>query len=67
MVGKKSGETMEKDIKVTYWIDTNGMLLKTEFVAENRGSNHHLTSQTTIVFQWELDPAISFAVPEIVP
>ena len=64
-IDNKSGDTSETDIKVTYWIDSNGSLLKSEFVADSRGPK--VTSQTMIVTLWELDPSISFAVPEIVP
>jgi hypothetical protein len=64
-VGNKSGDSMQTDIKVTYWIDTNGTLLKSEFAAETRGSN--VTSQTQVVTLWERDASISFVEPAIAP
>jgi len=64
-VSKTSGDTNETDSKATYWIDSNGMILKHEFTAESRGPK--ITSQTRILMLWELDPSISFVPPEIVP
>ena len=64
-VDKKSGDTIESDTKVTYWVDSNGIVLKLEFIVESRGPK--VTSQTQVVTQWELDQSISFVPPEIVP
>ena len=64
-VDKQSGNPIESDTKATYWVDSNGIVLKHEYISESRGSK--VTSQTRIVMQWELDPSISFVPPEIVP
>ena len=64
-VDKKSGNTIETDSKVTYWVDSSGMVLKLEFTAESRATN--VTSQTRVMTLWELDPSISFVAPDIVP
>ena len=63
--GKNNGETMESDLRVTYWIDSSGLILKSEYASDNRGAT--LVTHTRIVTEWELDPSISFAVPEIAP
>ncbi len=63
-VNQKNGETSETDIKTTYWVDAKGMILKSDFRAENRGTTTHVT---TVVMEWELDPSIAFTVPEITP
>ena len=61
---KSNGDTTESDVKVTYWIDADGIVLKREYASENRGA---VISHTSIVTEWELDPSISFTAPEIVP
>lgn len=65
MTNKSSGRTTESDVTVTYWVDQNGIVLKNVYVSDNRGAA--VTSSTHIVMDWELDPSISFTVPEIVP
>ena len=64
-VSKAKGETTESDVKVTYWIDANGTVLKNEYSSENRGPS--VTSRTLITTTWERDPSIKFTVPEITP
>jgi len=64
-VSKSGGDTRETDSKTTYWIGADGMILKHEYTAESRGPK--FTSQTVVIMQYELDPSISFAAPEIVP
>jgi hypothetical protein len=61
---QKNGEKAENDIKVTYWIDAKGTILKSEFRGENRGT---ITSQTSVITEWMLDPSITFTAPEMVP
>ncbi|HKP68685.1 MAG TPA: hypothetical protein VJV05_05335 [Pyrinomonadaceae bacterium] len=63
-VGKTTGQNMETDAKVTYWIDSNGTVLKSEYSSENRGAS--VTSRTLITTVWERDPSIKFTPPEIV-
>ena len=63
-VNQKTAETYETESRTTYWVDANGMILKSEFIADNRGKN---TSQTLVNTDWQLDPSITFAAPEIVP
>lgn len=62
---KSNGHTTESDVKVTYWIDADGIVLKREYASENRSAA--VTSHTSVVTEWELDPSISFTAPEIVP
>lgn len=64
-VNKQSGETIESVVKLTYWIDEDGTIIKNEYASENRGPR--VTSQTVITTKWEADPSISFAVPEVGP
>jgi hypothetical protein len=63
-LNEKSGETAEIESKNTYWVDAKGTILKSEFRSEHRGNN---TMQTSVIMEWELDPSITFNVPEIVP
>jgi hypothetical protein len=63
-LNQRTGETAETDYKTKFWIDENGLILKSDFTAENRGKTAHVT---TVVIEWELDPSISFTVPEIAP
>jgi hypothetical protein len=63
-VNKKTGEGSEGESKITYWVDTKGMILKSEYTSERRGK---FTSQTSIIMEWQLDPSITFTAPEIVP
>ena len=62
-VDQTSGAKTESDITTTYWVDANGIILKTEFRAEGQGTNS--THHTMIVTEWELDPSIEFTPPEI--
>lgn len=61
---EKTGAISETDGKTTYWIDSKGTVLKQEFKSETRGK---ITSQTFIIFEWMLDPSITFTAPEVVP
>ena len=61
---EKNGETFETDTRTTFWIDAAGMIIKQEFKAETRGK---FTSQTSVIFEWMLDPSITFTAPEVVP
>ena len=63
VVSKQTGETSDRVLKVTYWIDENGTILKNEFASESRGPRAQ--TQTLITTLWELDPSISFSIPEI--
>lgn len=63
-LNEKNGETSETESKNMYWVDGKGVFLKTKFTSEHRGKN---TMQTGVIMEWELDPSITFKVPEIVP
>jgi hypothetical protein len=63
-VNQKSGEASETESRNKYWIGPNGMVLKSDFIAETRGKT---TSRTTVVMEWQIDPSITFTLPEIFP
>ena len=62
---KDRGETSEIVRKITHWIDENGTVVKSEYASEGRGPR--IQTQTVVTTVWELDPLLSFSVPEIVP
>jgi hypothetical protein len=60
---KTTGRSTESDVKVKYWVGSDGTVLKSEYASTNRGAA--FTGQTLIVTEWELDPSITFTPPEI--
>jgi len=63
-VSQKNGQTSETESKTTYWVDSKGLILKSEFTAENRAQ---ITSQTSVIMEWQIDPSIKFTAPDIIP
>lgn len=63
-VDKASGKETVSDSKATYWIDSKGTVLKSEYSSENRGTG--VTSRTLITTVWERDASIKFTAPELV-
>ena len=63
-VSRSSGETSETESKNIYWVDPNGMILKSEYTSETRGK---FTSHISVVIEWQLDPSITLTAPEVVP
>jgi len=62
-VYKQTGELTETDMKVTYWVDSNGTVIKIERQSEGRSAR--ITTHVLITTLWELDPSISFVPPEV--
>jgi hypothetical protein len=60
---EKNGTRTEADVKVTYWIDSNGTQVRSEYRSESRGPS--VTSETVIITEWEIDPSIAFVAPEV--
>ena len=61
---EKSGENAETESKNSYWLDGKGLVLKSEYTSEYRGKN---TMQTGVIMEYEIDPSITFSVPETAP
>ena len=61
-LNERNGETTESNSTNTYWVDAKGTVLKNEYKSDNRGQQ---TSQTYLLMEYELDPSITFTVPEI--
>ena len=64
-VNKKNGESVESEVKSTYWFGEDGAVLKNEYRSENRSAT--LTSQTLIIMEWEIDPSIVITEPVLAP
>jgi hypothetical protein len=62
---EESGEKRESFSKVTYWVGTDGALLRREYSSESRGTS--ATTHTVIITDWERDPTIDVTAPEIAP
>jgi hypothetical protein len=63
-IDQKTGDTRETESKTTYWVDETGLIVKSDFIANGRGK---VTTQTSVVFEYQLDPSITFIAPEIAP
>ena len=63
-IDQKTGDTRETESKTTYWVDETGLIVKSDFIANSRGK---VTSQTSVIFEYQLDPSITFTAPEIAP
>jgi hypothetical protein len=63
-IDQKTGDTRETESKTTYWVDEKGLIVKSDFIANSRGK---VTSQTSVIFEYQLDPSITFTVTEIAP
>lgn len=61
---QKSGESVETEHENRYWVDATGTIIKNQFNSETRGKS---TTRTSVTMEWELDPSITFTVPEIAP
>lgn len=61
---EKTGENAETESRQTYWVDGKGTILKSEYTSERRGKS---VMHTSVILEYELDPSITFTVPEIAP
>jgi len=60
----KTGMTYESDVRNTYWIDADGIMLKSEYYSEGRNSTG--PRSTSVITTWERDPSIKFSEPDFV-
>jgi hypothetical protein len=64
-VRKNNGESIESDVKSTYWFGEDGALLKNEYRSESRSAT--FTTQTLIIMEWTIDPSIVISEPVVTP
>jgi hypothetical protein len=62
-VNKSNGVVTDSETARKYWINAESLILKSEFISDNRWSNSR--SHNQIVTEWELDPTIVFKEPQI--
>jgi hypothetical protein len=61
---KESGEIVQMVRKAKFWIDADGLIIRSEHASESRGTTQ--TFRSSVISQYELDPTINITPPKIV-